>query len=579
MFRRTKARLESSHRALGNTNLGVALAGIGFAIWILHYRAISIFWVLVPLAIIILLAVAHSGILRRLQKCSRIIRFYEQGLARVGDRWMGSGNSGDRFLNPSHPYSRDLDMFGEGSLFELLCTARTQAGEETLAQWLLAPATPDEIRSRQSAISDLRSRLDLRQDLSTLGEDVAGVVRPEALAAWGESRCEGSLGVFRIMAAALAAAWIASLVVWGVWGWWQVTLAISIVNVTFGRRFRARTQEIIGVEWLAADLTVLAGVLARLEREEFSAPKLVALHGALRVAGVSPSRAIGRLSKLIGYAESRRNVIVEAFDLFTFWTLQVAFAMEAWRRKFGPAIRGWLVAVGEMEALSALAGYAYEHPENVFPDFVAEAPLLEAEGLAHPLLPASKAVRNDFSIGGDLRLLMISGSNMAGKSTFVRAVGTNVVLAQCGAPVCARRMRLSPLALAASICILDSLQGGVSHFYAEIARLKQITELAAGELPVLFLLDELLQGTNSHDRSIGAEAVVRALVEQGAIGLITTHDLALARMAEAMGERARNVHFESSMENGKLHFDYRMRPGIVQTGNALHLMRSIGLKV
>jgi DNA mismatch repair ATPase MutS len=235
--------------------------------------------------------------------------------------------------------------------------------------------------------------------------------------------------------------------------------------------------------------------------------------------------------------------------------------------------------VGEMEALSALAGYAYEHPENVFPEFVEKGPLFKAEGLAHPLLPEAKAVRNDLCIGGEVRLLIISGPNMAGKSTFVRAVGTNAILAQCGAPVCARRLRLSRLAVAASICILDSLQGGVSRFYAEIARLKQITDLTKGKLPVLFLLDELLQGTNSHDRRVGAEAIVRALVERGAIGLITTHDLALTQIPGSMGMRAENVHFEDVLEDGKLHFDYRLRRGIVQTGNALHLMRSIGLEV
>jgi DNA mismatch repair ATPase MutS len=235
--------------------------------------------------------------------------------------------------------------------------------------------------------------------------------------------------------------------------------------------------------------------------------------------------------------------------------------------------------LGEIEALSDLAGYAYEHPQDVFPEFTDEAPLFDAEGLAHPLIPENRAIRNDVILGSDLRLIIISGPNMAGKSTFIRSVGINAVLAQCGAPVRARKLRLSRLAVGASVCVLDSLQGGISRFYAEITRLKVIADLTDGPLPVLFLLDELLQGTNSHDRRIGAEAVVRNLLKRGAVGLLTTHDLALAEIAVSMGATAANFHFEDHLEEGKLRFDHRLSPGIVQTSNALQLMRSIGLDV
>jgi DNA mismatch repair ATPase MutS len=238
-----------------------------------------------------------------------------------------------------------------------------------------------------------------------------------------------------------------------------------------------------------------------------------------------------------------------------------------------------LAAVGEFEALLSLGCYAYEHPADVFPEFTAVSPCFEAEGLAHPLLLEHEAVRNDVCFADVLRVLIISGPNMAGKSTFVRAVGISAVLAQCGAPVRARRLSLSPLAVGASICVLDSLQGGISRFYAEIRRLKQIVDLTQGSVAVLFLLDEFLQGTNSHDRRRGAEAMVRSLVERGAIGLVTTHDLALAEIASELGPRAANAHFEDRFESGKLVFDYRLQPGIVKTSNALDLMRSIGLEV
>jgi DNA mismatch repair ATPase MutS len=232
-----------------------------------------------------------------------------------------------------------------------------------------------------------------------------------------------------------------------------------------------------------------------------------------------------------------------------------------------------------MEALAALSAYAYEHPAAVFAEFVEEAPFFDAEGLAHPLLPEGRAVRNDLRLDGERRLVLISGPNMAGKSTFVRGVGINAVLAQCGATVQAKRLRLSQLAVGASICVLDSLQGGVSRFYAEIQRLKLISDLTRGPAPVLFLLDELLSGTNSHDRLTGTQFLVRALVAQGAVGLITTHDLALTEIAETISGSAVNCHFEDQLQNGKLHFDYKLKPGVVRTSNALKLMQQIGLVV
>jgi DNA mismatch repair ATPase MutS len=232
-----------------------------------------------------------------------------------------------------------------------------------------------------------------------------------------------------------------------------------------------------------------------------------------------------------------------------------------------------------MEALSSIAGYAFEHPDDPFPEFSNSGPRLEGEGLAHPLIPAARAVRNNVTVGGELRVLVVSGSNMSGKSTMLRTVGVNTVLAQMGAPVRARRLTLSPLSIGASIRINDSLHEGISRFYAEILRLRQILDLTTGQLPVLFLIDEFMHGTNSHDRRIGAEAMVRGLVQRGAIGFITTHDLALAGIADELGPKAANVHFEDYVENGEIHFDYTMRPGVVRKSNAIELMRSVGLEV
>ena len=594
-LRQSQTYLDHRHKSLGRVNLVIALAGLAVIALALDSHSVSILWALVPGAALALSETVHSRALRALQQCQRAIAFYERGLARLDNRWMGTGETGDRFLDPSHPYSRDLDLFGKGSLFELLSTARTTAGEEALARWLLAPASVDEIHRRHAAVEELKTRLGLREELAVLGEDLRSKVHPNVLAAWAEANPVLKSGLARTAAFVLAGVWLFSMVAWFGWGWWGLALASSAVNLFFNSRFSERVQQIVpdvgihassggrklpSTEGVSKDLAVLAVVLERLEREEFSAPKLVDLQAALKARGVLPSQAISRLGRRVEYMESRRNMFVAALNPFVFWNLQIAFAIDIWRTRFGPSIRGWLEAVGELEALCALAGYAFEHPADVFPEFTSpEQGLFQAEDFAHPLLPEAKAIRNNLTLGGELRLMIISGPNMAGKSTLIRAVGINAVLAQCGAPVRAKRILMSPLAVAASICVLDSLQGGISRFYAEITRLKLITELTNGPAPVLFLLDELLNGTNSHDRRIGAEGLVRSLVERGGVGLVTTHDLALAQMADQLGPRAANFHFEDHLEDGQLRFDYKLTPGVVQTSNALKLMRSIGLDV
>jgi DNA mismatch repair ATPase MutS len=336
---------------------------------------------------------------------------------------------------------------------------------------------------------------------------------------------------------------------------------------------------VVSVDEATHELRLISEVLALLEHHAFHAPLLARLRNSLDAEGAPPSRQIARLNRIMDNLDSRENVFVRLLEPFLLWTPYWAIQVEEWRKHSGPAVRRWLEAVGDFEALSSIAGYSFEHPEDPFPELIESGACFEAEGAAHPLIPEGRAVRNDFSIGGELRIVVVSGSNMSGKSTFLRTLGVNAVLAQMGAPVRARKLRVSPLAVAASIRISDSLNEGISRFYAEILRLRQIIGLTAQDLPVLFLIDEFMHGTNSHDRRIGAEAMARSLVERGAIGLITTHDLALAGIADELGPKAANVHFEDFIEDGKIHFDYRMRPGVVRKSNAIELMRSVGLDV
>jgi hypothetical protein len=578
--RAAAARHEARHHTIGNLRLFVFLVAAVLA-WLAWWRgAISPFWLILPVAIFVCLVVAHEFVLRDRRACERAAAHYEQALARVDGNWAGRGETGERFLDKTHPYAEDLDLFGKSSLFELLCTARTRMGEDALARWLLSPGRPGLLRARHQAIAELRPMLDLREDLAVLGEDIRAGVHPEALASWGEQPPLLESRRVRVVAFVVPCLLAAGAVIWIVFGFRDLFLLIFALEAIFFARYRRVVQRVVeAVEQPSHDLALLAQVLGRFERARFNSPLLVDLRAALDVEGRPPSKRIARLNRLIELLDSRDNLAMRILGPLVLWTEQLAFAIEAWRRRSGPALRRWLESVGEIEALCALASYAWEHPADPFPEFASGGACFEGEELAHPLLPESRAIRNTVLLGGDLRALIVSGSNMSGKSTLLRTVGTNIVLAQAGAPVRARRLQLSPLMPGASIRVLDSLQTGISRFYAEITRLHQIMELTAGPPPVLFLLDELLHGTNSHDRRIGAEAIVRGLVERGAIGLLTTHDLALAHIAEALAPRAENVHFEDHLENGRMTFDYRLHPGIVEKSNALELMRSVGLQV
>lgn len=547
---------------------------------------LSLAFVLAPGALFVALIVVHERVLRRLERARLAVRFYERGLLRLEERWRGQGASGARFLDPAHPYAADLDVFGEGSLFERLSLARTEAGERALAGFLTTTAPLDVVRARQDAVRELTGRLDLREDLFVAGEgarldEPREGARGASLEGWA-ARPPRALGAWLPVTGALLS--MVALVALSLWGLGVTgpspSLLAILALIGFALALRPRCAPILSsADAAARELQVFSRLLARIERERFADPHLASLRQGLDVDGVPASQQIARLARLIELLESRRNVFFAPLAGLLLWGTQIAFLLERWRARVGPAIPRWLSVVGELEALSSMAGYAFERPADPFPELVDEGPCFAGEALSHPLLPDARAVRNDVALFGARRLLVVSGSNMSGKSTLLRTVGANAVLALAGAPVRARSLRTSSLSVGATLRIQDSLAEGASRFYAEITRIKQLMDLARERPPLLFLLDEILHGTNSHDRAIGAEAIVRGLLERGAFGLVTTHDLALARLADDLGETARNVHFEDVLEDGEMVFDYRLKEGVVTRSNAIELMRAVGLEV
>ncbi|HKW18410.1 MAG TPA: hypothetical protein VJO35_12960 [Terriglobales bacterium] len=574
------SRYESIHVRLGNLRLVIAIIAIALAWESLKQHALSPWWLLAPMLVFAAVAAFHSRIFRRRDLAQRAVMFYKRGLERIEDRWAGEGETGERFNDPHHVYASDLDLFGRGSLFELLSTTRTRMGEDTLAKWLLAPADVGEIAERHSAIRELREQLDLREDLAVLGPSVTVGVHPEALLRWGEGASQMKPAWIAQFSAVLAVLAVAAAIAWWYWDIASPLIAILVIESITRHRLKHGIEEVLlSSEHVARDLSLLSDLLARVEGQPFSAPRLKSLQQQLLSEGVSSSEAIVRLRKIINFSDSRKNLIVAVLDVPLTYSVQVAFAAERWRRAHGNALRSWLKAIGEIEALLALSAYSYEHPSDSFPEFFDGETCFDAAEIRHPLVPAATCVPNNVLLDSGTRVLLVSGSNMSGKSTLLRTVGINTVLAMAGGPVRAKHLRLSPMHVGASIRVNDSLQEGSSRFYAEITRLRSLFDLAGGDPPLLFLLDELLQGTNSSDRRIGAEGVIRALLNKGAIGLVTTHDLALAEIGIGLNGHMKNVHFQEDFETGRISFDYKLREGVVTKSNGLALMRSIGLEV
>jgi hypothetical protein len=565
---------------LGTLRLVLVLVAAGIAWESLRRHAFSPWWTLFPLIAFVFVAAYHSRVLRARDLAQRGVSFYKNGLARIEDRWAGTGQTGDRFSDSHQVYAADLDLFGRGSLFDLLSTARTRMGEETLAKWLLSPSPVDQIVGRHMAIQELRDQLDFREDLAVLGEHTQVGAHPQALLRWAEGPNGMKPQWIGWLAVVLAISAVAAAVVWWVLGIAAFFLLVVIIEGLIRYKLRRPLVAVLqGSEQAFRNLDLLAALLARIEQHSFRAPRLQSLQRELSSHQFTSSSAIARLGTIIEFVHARGNAILKPLDVPLMYSVQVAFAAERWRRVHGRAVRSWLDTLGEIEALLCLASYSYEHADDPFPEFVRGGPCFDGVEIGHPLLPSGSCIRNTVSLSEGRQVLLVSGSNMSGKSTLLRSVGINAVLAMAGAPVRARSLRLTPLHVGASIRVNDSLQEGSSRFYAEITRLRKLYDVANGDPPLLFLLDELLQGTNSYDRRIGAEGVVRALLNRRAIGLVSTHDLALADIGNSLHGRLHNVHFQEEFVDGKMLFDFKLQEGLVTKTNGLALMRSIGLDV
>jgi hypothetical protein len=573
---------EARHRRFGDAKLAVIAVGIVAAWFVVTRQSMDANWLWLVVAVYVALAVAHELTLRKRRAAESAVAHYRRGIARMEDKWAGSGATGEEFREKEHVYADDLDLFGRGCLFELLSTARLPMGEKHLADWLKQASSGETIRERQQLVKELRGKLDLHRDLAIMEEELRSQLVPERVLEWGES--ETALRAeLRPVVALLAVAAGAAAIYYGMTVVYWPLLSVLLAEAVVRRIFEKRAKDALSLpDCNAEGLLLFSKVLERIENETFEAKRLKELAAELKLGGEAASTAVQRLARVVYWVDGRDSLLGKILEWLIVYSLQVAFAAEAWKRRHGKQLRRWMAIAGELEALISLGTYAYEHPGDVFPELVeveSEHAFFDATEIGHPLIAATKCVRNSVKLDGTTRVLLVSGSNMSGKSTLLRTVGINAVLAMAGAPVRAASLRMAPLAIGTRIRSADSLQEGRSNFYTEILHIKRVFELLGKDKALLFLFDELLDGTNSHDRRIGAEKLLRTLVEAGAIGMVTTHDLALTEIGAAIGAEVKNVHFEDQLEQGKMKFDYRLREGVVTKSNAIELMRIVGLDV
>lgn len=531
----------------------------------------------------------HNGIDRQRKRYAGLWQISDEAGRRVARTWATLPLRHTPPGVPGHPYAADLDIFGRASLFQLLEAMGTAMGEATLTAWLLAPAPPATIRERQAAVAELAPQIDLRDELSLRGR-LAGDPRPDPapFLAWAEGPAWIAPRRRLVWAVRLnlGLLWIAIIlsatgtVAYPIW------LPFMLVSGVFLQGLVRPATEIL--ERVSSSETAFgpyAEAMELIDNAQFVAPALRRVQSTLTAGGLQAHRQMHRLHRLVTLGYPADTLLYLPMQLLSAWDLHVLTALEGWQQVAGHRARAWLDALGEAEALAALAVLKHDNPDWAFPEIDPATPALVAAGLGHPLLPAATRVGNDVTVGPAGTFLLVTGSNMSGKSTLLRALGTNLVLAGAGGPVCATAFHAPPVEIWTSMRIQDSLEQGVSYFMAELRRLKAVVDAARrdhahGERGLFYLLDEILQGTNTAERQIAARRIILYLVAEGALGAVSTHDLTLTD-APAVAAAARPIHFTehvtSTPSGPVMSFDYQARPGIATSTNALRLMEIVGL--
>ena len=589
-FGQERDRLTQRWNLIGNVRLAAFLAGVALIIWGL-VQGVTALWAggIVVLAVFVALVVYHNIVGRQRRRFEELHRVNIEAIARAERLWEAIPLRHKITPEPGDPYAGDLDIFGHASLMHLIETVGTHMGESTLARWLRYPASPDTVRARQAAVAELAPALDVRDELLVRGR-LMGDEKPDPapFLAWAEAEpllprkpwirawAYASIVLFW----ALVAAHATGLVPYPFW--FLVGAANILFTLSAGREVSHTVEHVSageqGFKHYAASFELLCDT-------PFASAEMKRLQGNLSAGGVRAHEALRRLHRIVSFAIPESSILYLFIEAATMWEVHHLVVLEGWQRRWGRNARLWLDTLGEAEALSALGGLSHANPGWALPGIEEGAESLRASSLGHPLIAPAVRVDNDVEVGPPGTFLLVTGSNMSGKSTLLRAIGVNVVLAQAGGPVCASALAMPPVRLWTVMRVEDSLERGVSYFMAELQRLKLVVDAARQAPPdggvdrrLFYLLDEILHGTNTRERQIAARRVIMYLVSSGALGAVSTHDLTLSEDPQ-VAAAARMVHFVETVRDGSggpaMTFDYELRPGLATSTNALKLMEIV----
>lgn len=572
------------HSAIGWGRVLVFLAGAGGAWWLFRHdeNLLGALWLLVSYALFMLMMRWHGRVGYQLRQRQLLRRINQEELDRLAGQ-LGGFDEGRRYADPAHPYTADLDVFGPHSLFQLVSRTTSRLGQDRLAAWLQQPADPTELRQRQPAVAELAADLAWRQHWQARARHFPKQSDdPRPFLAWmhqpdfyqGRAWVLALLAVLPPLAILGLAAWLT-----GSSGWLAAVPLLGMYAVNY--RFRAERDTVFERCMDMYDvLRAYRDQLQHLEARPFEAPRLAALRAVLLAHGAPASAYVGRLASIAQNFSLRWSTLAGFFaNTVLMWDFFWMWRLERWKRQLGGRLEPWLEAVAETEALVSLAAVQYAQPAWAVPALADEPLTFEADELAHPLIFSAGRVANDFATAGPGRTGLVTGSNMSGKTTFLRTLGLNAVLALAGGPACAARLRIGPLQLFTAMRTQDNLAESTSSFYAELKRLRQLLDLTAAGQPVFFLLDEILKGTNSRDRHAGARGLIRQLHRRPASGLVSTHDLELGDLAQELPGFVTNYSFNSTVAGDEIRFDYRLTPGLCREFNASKLMELMGIEV
>jgi DNA mismatch repair ATPase MutS len=582
-FKLKTARLQKKEEILSLARLVSFAGGIVLFIFLLSVQHTAAF------AALVICLIAFGLLVRQYAKTEKMKHYY-QHLSTINELefkcihgdFSGFAD-GHSYIDKNHPNSYDLDLFGQSSLFQYINRTTSRPAADMLAGWLNSPAPQHEIVLRQQAVRELQPMIEWRQNLNTLGyfNKNAGD-SPAALETWikGESYFQSRMYIKYIITvlSAMGVSVTAAIAVFGLS--WVILLPLLVLNFVFyfsnGKKITKLHQQ---VSRSSEMLQSYSEAISLIESQEFAGEKLKQIR-AIFTRGIHVSKQIKNLSALVGRLDTRLNIMVSIpLNLFFFWDIHCCLALEKWKNNHAPHLKDWLIAMAELEVLSSISNMAFNNPEWTMPRIVPEYFVLNAENMGHPLIPKHRRIINNFVLSASSFTMIVTGSNMSGKSTFLRTCGVNAIMALAGAPVCATSFILSHIQVLSSMRISDSLEDNTSSFYAELQRLAKIIKEAEHNQKVFLLLDEILRGTNSNDRFTGSVALIRQLLSCGTVSVVATHDLRLADLASELPDMIGNYHFDVRIDGEEMYFDYKLTPGICKSMNASLLMKKMGIKI